>query len=182
MRKKSIILWIIFLVIADQGTKLIVANYFINTKFDIIDSVVGFHPIYNDKFSYFNAILNLDLGLFPHLIVLIIVQLSVLFFQGYFNKINVSNKLSDVVFIFGQAATICVFCGFFFWEKGVLDFIFLRPFTVDFKDIYLNCFGFLLLIFLFSHKTKIDTSPLKMGGYFKIIWKDFTAFLNKINK
>jgi len=41
MKRKNIIFWIVCLVIADQGVKLIIANFFIDTRFDIIDSILG---------------------------------------------------------------------------------------------------------------------------------------------
>ena len=59
MTRKNIIFWIICLVIADQGVKLIIVNFFIDTKFDIIDSIIGFRPVFNNQYTYFNALLNL---------------------------------------------------------------------------------------------------------------------------
>ena len=63
MKRKDIIIWIVCLVIADQGVKLIIANYFIDTKFDIIDSILGFRPVFNNQYSYFNALFKLNIGL-----------------------------------------------------------------------------------------------------------------------
>ena len=62
------------LVLLDQIVKFIIANYFIDTNFDIIESVFGFHPIYNDEYSYANAMLRLKMGIIPHTILLIIIQ------------------------------------------------------------------------------------------------------------
>jgi signal peptidase II len=167
MTKKTIILWIICLVIVDQVIKLIVANYLFDTKFDIIDSILGFHPIYNNKYSYFNALLKLNLGLLPHTILLFFIECLLLLFYGYFKTMQYSTKLIDIAFILGQAALVCVFCGFFFWENGILDFIFLYPFIVDFKDIYLN--GFVIFFFwnYFKNYSEIKSSNVKMTNYLK---------------
>jgi len=170
MRKRNIILSIICLVVADQGIKLVIANYFIHTKFDIIESILGFHPIYNDKYSYFNAILKLDLGLLPHVIVLVFLQLIVIILYDYSKITQRSTRLAETVFIFGQAASICVFCGFFFWKDGILDFIFLYPFTFDLKDIYLNCFALLTIFNFYINRVDIKTSNLNMTNYIKKRW------------
>ena len=134
MKRKKIIFWIVCLVVADQIVKLIIANYFIDTRFDIIDSILGFRPIYNTQYSYFNALLKLNIGLLPHTILLILIQFVILLLYKYMRTAQHSTKLLDISFIFGQSALICVFFGFFFGEAGILDFIYLRLWTVDFKD------------------------------------------------
>lgn len=170
MKTKNVIFLIIILVLLDQIVKLIIANYFIDANFDIIESVFGFHPIYNDKYSYANAMLGLEMGVIPHTILLIIIQLLLLLLYGYYKTVQVSIKLIDLSFIFGQAALICVFCGFFFWNKGILDFIFVYPFTFDFKDIYLNCFVVLFLLNSFKYKNEIEDSNLKIRDYMRILF------------
>jgi hypothetical protein len=180
MTKKTIILLIICLIAADQSIKLIIANYFIDTKFDIIDSVLGFHPIFNDKYSYFNAILKMNLGLLPHVIVLIFMQLFLIFFYGYFKAVKQhATRLLNITFIVGQAALVCVFCGFFFWKNGILDYMFLYLFTCDLKDIYLNCFALFFLWYYYKNKKEIQSSDLKMTGYLKERWIDIAELSMK---
>ncbi len=180
MTRKTIILGIIFLVTLDQGIKIVIANYFIETKFDIIDSVLGFHPIFNDRYSYFNIISNLNLGLLPHAILLIILQLLIIFYYDYSKTIQGSTKILDLAFIFGESALICVFCGFFFWKDGILDFLFLYPFIFDLKDIYLNGF---VIFFLYNHyKYKIErqSSTIKINEYLKDKYLLLKQFIRKI--
>lgn len=169
MKRKFIILWIICLVIADQGVKIIIANYYIDTRFDIVNSIIGFHPIYNDQYSYFNALLKLNLGITPHTFILIFITLIIVFLYNYFKTILFHSKLLDISFIFGMAAMVCVFFGFFFWEKGILDFIYFFPFTFDLKDIYLNGFVVFFLLSYFKNYSIIKKSNLNSKSYLKNI-------------
>ena len=179
MTRKNIILWIICLVIADQGVKLIIANCFFDAKFYIIEPILGFRPIYNDQYSYFNALLKLNLGILPHAILLVFLQLLILFAYGYYRTIQQSKKLLDISFAIGQSALICVFCGFFFWKAGILDFIHLYLFTVDLKDIYLNCFALLFGINWLKNKAEIDKREIKEKEYLLKCWKDFKQLFAK---
>jgi len=179
MTRKNIIFWIICLVIADQGVKLIIVNFFIDTKFDIIDSIIGFRPVFNTQYSYFNALFKLNIGLLTHTIFLILIQFVVLILYTYLKTAQHSTKLLDISFIFGQSALICVCCGFFFWESGILDFIYLYFWTVDFKDIYLNCFAILFIISYHKNKTEINSSKIKMKDYLLNSWVEFKQLIIK---
>ena len=165
MARKKIIFWIICLVLADQITKLIIVNFFIDTKFYLIEPILGFRPVFNTQYSYFNDVLKLNLGLLPHAILLILAQFIILFYYGYYRIAQHSSKLLDISFVFGQSGLICVFCGFFFWKAGILDYIYLYFFTVDLKDIYLNCFAFLFLLNYHKNKAEIKNSEIKPKAY-----------------
>ena len=176
MKRKNIIIWIVCLVIADQGVKLIVANFFIDTRFDIIESILGFRPVFNDQYSYLNALLKLNIGLLPHTVFLILIQFIVLLLYIYLRAAQHSVKLLDISFTFGQSALICVFCGFYFWKAGILDFIYLRLWTVDFKDIYLNCFAILFLLNYHKNKAELKNSKIKMKDCLSNSWMEFRQF------
>ena len=181
MTRKNIIFWIIFLVIADQGIKLIIVNFFIDTKFDIISSIIGFHPVFNNQYTYFNALLKLNIGLLPHTVILIVIQFVIFLLYKYLRTVQHYPKLLDISFIFGQSALICVFCGFFLWESGILDFIYLHFWTVDFKDIYLNCFAILFLVNYNKNKTELKSSKIKMKDFLLNSWVEFKQFFkNKL--
>jgi len=173
MTRKNIIFWIIILVIADQVIKLIIINFFIDTKFDIIGSIIGFRPVFNKQYSYFNALLKLNIGLLPHTLLLIFIQLVIFFLYRYLRKVQHSTKLLDISFLFGQSALICVFCGFFLWKEGILDFLYLHFWTVDFKDIYINCFTVLFLINYIKNQTEIKSSKIKMENFLLNSWLEF---------
>ena len=176
MTRKKMVFWIICLVLADQVVKLFVVNFFIDTKFYVIEPIFGFRPVFNDQFSYFNAILKLNLGLLPHAILLIFIQFLFLFYYGYYRTAQHSSKLLDISFIFGQSGLVCVFCGFFLWKKGVLDYIYLYLFTVDLKDIYLNCFAVLFLLSYHKNKEEIKNSDIKPKAYLLKSWIEFKQF------
>jgi hypothetical protein len=66
-------------------------------------------------------------------------------------KANNNTKLCDFTFIFCVAAYVCSITGFTLWEKGCLDYIYLKPlFVFDLKDLYGNCAT--VLLFIFIHK------------------------------
>jgi len=178
MTRKSIIFWIICLVIADQGIKLIIVNFFIDTKFDIIDSIIGFRPVFNNHYSYFNALLKLDIGLLPHTVLLIILQIAIILLYNL-RILQHSTKLLDISFILGQSAIICVFCGFFFWKAGILDFIYLHFWIVDFKDIYLNCFVIFFLVNFHKNKAELKSSNIKMKDFLLNSWVEFKQFFKR---
>ena len=92
MTRKNIIFWIICLVIADQGVKLIIVNFFINTKFDIIDSIIGFSPVFNNQYSYINNVLKLNIGLLPHTVLLIFLQLAIPFIYIFLKTVQSDTK------------------------------------------------------------------------------------------
>jgi len=170
--------WIICLVLADQVVKLIIANYFIDTKFYIIEPILGFRPVFNTQYSYFNSILKLNLGILPHVILLIFAQVIILLCYRYYRFLQLSSKsLIDISFVFGQSALICVFCGFFFWKAGILDFIYLYFWVVDLKDIYINAFVILFFFNFYNNRKEFMTPNIKMKDYLLNNWKEFKQFL-----
>lgn len=179
MTKKNVILGVVILVLVDQVIKIVIAHYWMNIKIDFIPSVLGFRPIFNSEYSYVNASLKLERGIVFHTIYLVLMQLTIIFLYDYFRSMKIQTKLLDISFIFGQAAIICVFCGFFFWENGILDYIFLYPFTVDLKDIYLNCFAILILIYCYIYRKEIKKNDVGIGLYFKLKWNKFKEVWKK---
>jgi lipoprotein signal peptidase len=167
MKIRTILYWVIILVIIDQIIKIIVNAYFLESRFDIIPSLFEFRPCFNTKHSYFNVLLykhfNIDIGLYAHIILFLIIEIVVLIFYVYFRNIDLrSKKLLDFAFIFQLAGVICAFSGNLIWEKGTLDYIYLKPlFIFDLKDLYLNCFLVLFLIFLLRNDTETRKIKLK---------------------
>jgi signal peptidase II len=177
-----VIFWIICLVVADQAVKLIIVNFFWGTKFYLIEPILGFRPVFNDQYSYFNTVLKLNLGILPHTIILILAQAIISACYGYYKTIQRSGTLLiDVSYIFGQSALICVFCGFYFWKAGILDFIDLYLWIVDFKDIYLNCFVILFGFNYFKNWKDFKNPKFKTKDYLLNSWTEFKQFLNQIN-
>lgn len=71
-------------------------------------------------------------------------------------------KLIDIAISFQIAGMICALLGNIVWEKGVLDFIYLKPlFVFDLKDLYLNCFVVLIMIYVYKHGEELKKAKLK---------------------
>lgn len=131
----------------DQLSKIIVHHYFLDLKFDIIPNLFEFYPVYNTKYSYLiNILLGLDMPLYIFIIYIFLIQ-CIMFF--YFFKKAEQSKLYIVLFIFFEAGHCCALITYFFWSRGCLDFIYLKPlFIFDFKDLYNSIFGILLFFYL----------------------------------
>jgi cytochrome c oxidase subunit IV len=164
---QTIAFWIITLAVIDQTIKIIINAYFLECRFDIIPSLFEFRPVWNDKHSYVGSLLfhyfGINIGLFPHLILFLIGGIALLIVYGYFRSNDFKNKkLLDIAMIFGFAGLVCALSGNLVWEKGTLDYIFLKPlFVFDLKDLYLNCSAILFLIFMFKNGKNIHKVKTK---------------------
>ena len=77
------------------------------------------------------------------------------------NNIFNNKRLLDFVFITQLAGVVCALIGNLIWGKGTLDYIYLKPlFVFDLKDLYMNCFAVLFLIYL--HKNNDEIKKIKM--------------------
>jgi hypothetical protein len=163
MKIKTIISWTILLIIIDQAVKIVIYKFFFETRFDIIPSLFEFRPTFNTKHSYANVLLynnfNIDMGLWFHIILFLFILIFFFVYYNYLrNNISENKKLLDVAFIFFAATFICALIGNLIWEKGTLDFIYLKPlFVFDLKDLYSNCFLILFLIYSFKNRIQIAT-------------------------
>ena len=166
MKARTIILWIFSLIIIDQIIKIVIYSFFFGTQFEIIPSLFEFKPVFNDKHSYLNVLLyknfNIDLGLCFHIVLFLLAEIIFLAFYYYMRKnITGNKKLLDIAIIFQSAGLICGLIGNLIWKKGTLDYIYLKPlFVFDLKDVYLNCFPVLFLVYL--HKVRSQTKTIKI--------------------
>jgi cytochrome c oxidase subunit IV len=165
MKIRTIVFWIAILVFIDQAIKITINAYFLECRFDIILSLFEFRPTWNDKHSYVNSLLsnhfNVNLGLLFHTILFLIGGIVLLILYGFFRNNDFKNKkYLDFAFMFAFAGLICALSGNLIWENGTLDYILLNPlFVFDLKDLYLNCFVVLFVIFMLKngkdiHKVK----------------------------
>lgn len=167
MKTRKIILWIFILVAVDQIIKIFINLFFLENHFEIIPSLIEFKPIFNDKHSYLNVLLNnkfnIDIGLFAHLISFLILEIIVLSMYSFFRK-NISKykKLLDTAFIFQISGLICALIGNLIWKKGTLDYLYLIPlFVFDLKDLYNNVFVILFLIYTNRNINEIKILKIK---------------------
>jgi hypothetical protein len=149
MLRRRNILWIIILIVIDQLIKIVIYNYSFNLRFELIPSVLEFYPKFNLNYSYVNDLYNLNIGLLVHTVFMLTMLIIMIFIFYYWKKIN-HTTLLDISFIFFIAGYVCVLIGYFFWKEGILDYISLIPLSIifDLKDLYLNCFSVLLIIYI----------------------------------
>jgi hypothetical protein len=151
MSIKKIIFWIGILITIDQLIKVLIYHYFFNVRFEIISSLLEFYPKFNTQYSYLNVLLNshynINIGLVWHIIYILILQVVIICIYIYFKNKN-HIKLLDFSVIFFESGIISAFISYFS-KPGCLDYIYLKPlFIFDLKDLYLNCFRVLFLIYI----------------------------------
>lgn len=181
MKKQHILFWIFFLIAIDQAVKIVINTYFLDAHFEIIPGLLEFKPVFNSKHSYLNSLLykhfNINLGFWFHILLFLFAQGIFLVLYGFLkNNSTFNKKLLDagMVFQLYLSGFVCAVIGNIIWKNGILDFIYLKPlFIFEFKDVYLNCFAVLFLIFVYKNKKQME--HLKM--------RDITQYSkNKLNQ
>ena len=168
MKTKTVIAWIIILFCIDQAIKIIIDRYFLDVNFEIIPHLFYFKSTFNDKFSYINGLLNLGMGFWVHIVLFCFAFLLLIAFYDFMKFASGNAKSIDIICIFGFAGAISsLFCTIF-WG-GCLDYIYLKPlFVFDLKDLYINCFVVLLLIYYIRNKQRLSSVKTKdMVHHFK---------------
>ncbi|APC81621.1 signal peptidase II [Clostridium botulinum] len=171
--KKSlrVILLVLALVLIDQSIKIYIYNNLMNKEFYIFDSIFGFKPIINTKYSYFNSFGNMGIGLITH-IVLNIVMLFLILIIFYFIKERYSNnKIIYCLFVLVCAAAICSLIDKVFWG-GSLDFISFKNFFIfDLKDVYISVFEIVTMLCVILNYKKLEAINEKT------IYNDFKSYI-----
>ena len=162
---------IILLILFDQSIKIIISNNLMNKEFFILGDIVMFKPHLNTKYSWFNSLTNMGIGLLPHLILNIAVILfSLIAFDFIINRYK-DNTLVRCLFTFLYAGIFCSLIDKVFWG-GSLDYIRLKGFFIfDLKDIYVSIFQAILIftaIFNYKRFKKIDE---------KVIFNEFKTYI-----
>ena len=162
MQTRTILLWISILIIADQSIKIVINSYFLDCQFDIVPSFLEFKPTFNTRHSWINNLIDnnfgLNVGLLPHVILyLLIGVLSFAYYSYYRNNIRENTKLLDVSIIFLYTALICALIGNLVWNRGTLDYIYLKPlFVFDLKDTYADAVIVLFMIYAIKNRTQLN--------------------------
>lgn len=182
MKTRTILLWILVLIITDQLIKLVINNYFWESHFEIIPSLLEFEPTFNDKYSYLNSLMNLhfniNIGLWIHLILFFFAESVILTLYSFFRNRSLNTKLLDAAIAIQSAGMACTLIGNLIWEKGILDYIYLKPlFVFDMKDLYMNCFAVLFLVHF--HKNKASLQNIKMQDIISHIGNKLQLFLKR---
>lgn len=162
MKTRTILFWISTLIIADQSIKIVINSYFLDCQFDIVPSFLEFKPTFNVQHSWVNTLINdnfgLNVGLLPHVILYLLIGiLSSAYYSYYRNNIRENTKLLDASFIFLYAVLICALIGNLIWNKGTLDYIYLKPlFVFDLKDTYADAVIVLFMIYAIKNRTQLN--------------------------
>jgi hypothetical protein len=167
MKVRIIISWTLLLIIIDQTIKIIINNFLLESKFEIIPSLLEFKATFNNKYSYVNTLLydnfHVNIGLLSHIVLYLILEVIVLNIYISF-KIKLNNnytKILDSAIIFQISSMLCALIGNLFWKEGILDYIYLKPlFIFDLKDIYNSIFTCLFLVYVLKNKGQLKNFKL----------------------
>ena len=131
-------------------------------RFEIIPSLFEFRPFFNVNHTYVNDLLykyfNINLGLLFHIVLFLFILIIFIpsLWLAFRNNIHKNKILLDVAFSFITAAAICAISGNLIWQRGTLDYIYLKPFFIfDLKDLYSNVFLILLIVYAFKNKAEL---------------------------
>ncbi|MGI6705589.1 MAG: signal peptidase II [Clostridia bacterium] len=148
-------IWIslFFLIVIEQGIKLIINSKFLGKHFPILEPWLYFKPMFNRDYSWLNSMLQLGIGKWVHILVVAGISILILLFYAFLNKEAASSPLIDAAFVFLFAGALCSLIDKIFWD-GSLDYIQVKGlFTFDLKGVYVNVFvGLLLLMLLVNHQ------------------------------
>jgi signal peptidase II len=160
---KIFFLFLLILIIVDQGIKIIIKFFFFDDKFEIIPNILSFHPIINTDGSWLNARFGTSVS-FSLLIILNIIFLF-LIVELFRYLLSNGNKTfwSDMAFVFLFCGSLCSLIDKVFYG-GSLDFIGISNlFIADIKDLYINLglYFFLLGSYSSGYLTSDDNSSFK---------------------
>lgn len=169
-QNKKTYISVFILVAIDQIIKIIINNKFFDKKFPILPPLLYFKPMFNRDYSWFNSMLQLGVGKYIHILIVVIMSILIYQLYQYLNKQFGNNKIINIMYAFIFSGAICSLIDKVFWN-GSLDYISLNVFfTFDLKDVYINVFiGLVILSLILKNKvlSQIDDD----------IVKDFTKYV-----
>ena len=173
MNIKNKAIWIItiLLIFIEQGIKIIIYNNYMNNSFPIMKPWLYFEPMFNVDYSWINSMLQLGVGKYVHIFIVLVMIAFILIFYKFLSSHVENTLLIDTTFGFIIAGAFCSLIDKVFWN-GSLDFIYVKGFfTFDLKDVYINVFiGLVILMCIFNYKglRKVDDGEV-MKAFFKFI-------------
>lgn len=169
-QNKKTYISVFILVAIDQIIKIIINNKFFDKRFPILPPLLYFDPMFNRDYSWFNSMLQLGVGKYIHILIVVIMSILIYQLYQYLNKQFGDNKIINIMYAFIFSGAICSLIDKVFWN-GSLDYISLNVFfTFDLKDVYINVFiGLVILSLILKNKvlSQIDDD----------IVKDFTKYV-----
>lgn len=172
-RKRRLWIAVLILTVIEQGIKLVINQNYLEANTRIIPPWIYFKPMFNRDYSWFNSMLQLNVGKGIHIVGVIGILILIYLIFKFLDSRNIEGKAIDTMFAFVIAGAICSLIDKVFWD-GSLDYILLKGFfTFDLKDVYINVFnGLLLLMLITDYKglRKVDENE---------VFKEFGRFIRK---
>jgi len=178
MKTKIVLLWAIALCAIDQTIKIVIDRHFLDVRFDIISPLLYFSPTFNHDYTWINNLFSLGIGFWVHIVFFCFAVVPILV-VGYdvFKTISNNAKIINIAFIFAFAAALSALIGTIFWG-GCLDYIYLKPlFVFDLKDLYMNIFVILLLLYYLKNKKMLKEIDKDVNNHLK---SRFASLFKKI--
>lgn len=176
IRKKSIWPAIICLVALEQGLKVIINSYYLLVKAPILSPWLFFSPVFNRDYSWFNSMLQLNIGRWFHVILVVVMLVAIYVVYQFLRQRLEMDKLINSAFAFLFAGALCSLIDKVFWN-GSLDYILVSGmFTFDLKDAYINVF-----IALFILMVAINHRGIRQVNEDKL-FRDFVVYVRRAAK
>ncbi|MDP4090314.1 MAG: signal peptidase II [Bacillota bacterium] len=155
MKISNIKTWlaVIFLIFLEQGIKIIINNNFLDRHIPIVPPLLYFDPMFNRDYSWFNSMLNLNIGKGLHVFVAAVMIIFIYLVYRYLNKRLGNRKAVNFMFAFLFSGAVCSLLDKVLWN-GSLDYILVDGyFTFDLKDVYIDIFiGLMILMMLIKRE------------------------------
>ncbi|MBL4937750.1 signal peptidase II [Clostridium sp. YIM B02515] len=159
------------LITIEQVIKIIINYNFLNKRLPILPPLLYFKPMFNRDYSWVNSMLQLNVGKWIHIILVIIMIILIYLFYKYLNTKLGTNKIINIMFAFIFSGAMCSLIDKIFWN-GSLDYILVNGFfTFDLKDVYIDIFIGLMLFSLV-----LENSVLKQIDD-KNMLRDFSKYI-----
>jgi Lipoprotein signal peptidase len=135
------------LISVEQIIKITINNYFIEKRFPILPPILYFEPMFNRNYSWIDSMFQLGVSKWIHIIIVAIMSIIIFLFYQFINRQYGSRTMINVMFAFIFSGALCSLIDKIFWN-GSLDYVLIEGlFTFDLKDVYINIFIGLVILF-----------------------------------
>ena len=167
---------VVFLTALEQGLKLIINRYYLYVNTPILRPWLFFSPVFNRDYSWFNSMLQLNIGRWVHVLLVAALLVFISLIYQFLRQRLEMDRLINATSAFLFAGAICSLIDKVFWN-GSLDYIRVRGmFTFDLKDAYINVFiGLFILMVATNHR---GVRQVKEDE----VLQDFVIYVRKVLK
>ena len=177
MKTKTVLLWAVVLFVIDQTVKIVIDQYFLDVRFDILPPLFYFRPIFNHDYTWINGLFNLGMGYWAHILMFCFAIVIMVVVYDLFKTISNNAKIINIAFIFAFATAFSALIGTIIWG-GCLDYIHLKPLVIfDLKDLYMNIFLILFFLHCIKNRKPIKEMDKDVSNHLK---SRFTSLIGKL--